>query len=128
LLEPTTIYVKAVREVLHHYKVKNVVHGIAHITGGGLAENIERILPEGVEVTVDVNQWQRPAVFDWLQDLGKVETEEMYRVFNMGIGLAMIVSPFYADKVRRTIVEHGLEAEIIGSVKQGSKKVEVVNK
>lgn len=128
LLEPTTIYVKAVREVLHHYKVKNVVHGIAHITGGGLAENIERILPEGVDVTVDANQWQRPVVFDWLQELGKIETDEMYRVFNMGIGLAIIVSPYYADNVRRSIVEQGLEAEIIGSVKQGSKQVEVVNR
>ena len=127
LLRPTTIYVKAIRDVLHHYKVKNVVHGIAHITGGGLAENIERILPDGVEVTVDANEWKRPPVFDWLQELGGVATDEMYRVFNMGIGMTLIVSPYYAEKVRSMIAEHGIDAQIIGSVKAGKKQVHVVN-
>ena len=126
LIEPTTIYVKAIREVLQNYKVKNVVHGIAHITGGGLAENIERILPDNAHVTIEAKSWQRPRVFDWLQELGEVDTDEMYRVFNMGIGLAIIVSPYYADSVRRTIEQDGLEAWVIGNVSDGPKLVDLV--
>ena len=64
LITPTLIYTRALRKVLSHYKIKNVVHGIAHITGGGLAENIERITPDGLQIDVDANTWQRPAVFD----------------------------------------------------------------
>ncbi len=117
LLEPTLIYAKAIREVLNHYKVKNVVHGIAHITGGGLEENIFRILPTGLDVKIDGDSWKRPVVFDWIQKLGNVETEEMFRVFNMGIGLALIVSPYYADSIRRSLSQLGYENWIVGVVK-----------
>ena len=128
LIEPTLIYTKAIRQVLNHYKVKNVVHGIAHITGGGLEENIARITPEGLEIDIDANTWQRPPAFEWLQKLGKVETEEMYRVFNMGLGLALIVSPYYADSIRRTLEEKGHQSWVIGEVKSGTKRVTVHNK
>ena len=117
LITPTLIYTRALRKVLSHYKIKNVVHGIAHITGGGLAENIERITPDGLQIDVDANTWQRPAVFDWMQGLGKVETDEMYRVFNMGIGIAMIVSPYYADKICRMLNQEGHPCRAIGEVK-----------
>ena len=103
LLEPTLIYANAVRDVLNHYKVKNVVHGIAHITGGGLAENVERITPAGVEIMIDAASWEQPTVFAWLYDLAQVTLEEMYRVFNMGIGLVLIASPYYAESIRRMI-------------------------
>ncbi len=116
LLTPTIIYTRAIRRVLSHYKVKNVVHGIAHITGGGVAENIERILPEGIQVDIDASSWNRQPVFDWLQKLGSVDVEEMYRVFNMGLGLAVIVSPYYADNVRRMLTESGHENWLIGKV------------
>ena len=128
LLRPTTIYTKAIREVLTNYKVKNVVHGIVHVTGGGLEENIERVLPDGISVNIDGTSWDRPDVFKWLQDLGGVETQEMFRVFNMGVGLVVIVSPFYADSVRRTLCQNDLEAWIIGSVSTGPKSVVVANK
>ncbi|MDG1875583.1 MAG: phosphoribosylformylglycinamidine cyclo-ligase [Mariniblastus sp.] len=128
LIEPTLIYTKVIRQVLTHYKVKNVVHGIAHITGGGLEENIERITPEGMEIDIDANSWERPPVFDWLQKLGKVETEEMYRVFNMGLGLALIVSPYYADSICRMLEQHGHRSWVIGSVKSGTKRVTAHNK
>ena len=104
------------RKVLDHYKVKNVVHGIAHITGGGLCENIERILKPGVQVNIENGSWEVPPVFSWLQGLGKVDPGEMDRVFNMGVGIAMIVSPFYADSVRRMLTQSGLENWVIGSV------------
>ena len=128
LIEPTLIYTKAVKNVLNHYKVKNVVHGIAHITGGGLAENIERITPQGVAIELDAKKWSCPPVFDWLQEKGSVETDEMYRVFNMGIGLAMIVSPYYADSICRIIEQSGFTPQVIGSVAEGDKAVSVVNR
>ncbi len=114
LIEPTLIYASAIRDVLGHYKVKNVVHGIAHITGGGLAENIERILPAGVDIEINATTWDRPPVFDWLQKLGHVETDEMYRVFNMGVGLALVVSPYYAESISRMIEQRGFKTWQIG--------------
>jgi phosphoribosylformylglycinamidine cyclo-ligase len=132
LIEPTLIYTQAIREVLGHYKVKNVVHGIAHITGGGMEENIARITPNGLEIDIDANNWERPPVFHWLQQMGRVDTEEMYRVFNMGIGITLIVSPYYADSIRRTLGQHGLQSWVIGTVKSASdadsKRVTVHNK
>jgi phosphoribosylformylglycinamidine cyclo-ligase len=132
LLTPTLIYTKAMRQVLLHYKVKNVVHGIAHITGGGLEDNLERILPPGLDVEIDGQEWERPPVFEWLQQLGNVETEEMFRVFNMGIGLVLVVSPFYADNIRRMLTLAGHQNWQIGSVKTNvskeSKSVKVAHK
>ena len=110
------------------YKIKNVIHGIVHVTGGGIEENIERVLPDNVSVSIDGNSWIRPEVFGWLQDMGRVETEEMFRVFNMGIGLVVIVSQFYAESVKRTLCQNDLQAWIIGSVATGSKSVTVTNK
>ncbi len=128
LLTPTVIYTKAMGKVLNHYKVKNVVHGIAHITGGGIAENIERILPEGVKVNIDGSVWDRKPVYSWLQKLGSVETEEMYRVFNMGLGLALIVSPYYAEKIRAMLTAAGHENWTIGSVSSAKESsVELTN-
>ncbi|NQT11853.1 MAG: phosphoribosylformylglycinamidine cyclo-ligase, partial [Planctomycetes bacterium] len=96
LLEPTQIYVRAVRNVLGYYRVKSVVHGIAHITGGGFEENLQRILPEGIQVVIDRDAWPVPPVFKWLQRLGEIDDGEMDRVFNMGVGMVLVVSPYYA--------------------------------
>ena len=134
LIEPTVIYTKATRQILSHYKVKNVVHGIAHITGGGLEENLERVTPAGLDIEIDGSIWDRPMVFPWLQDLGKVETEEMHRVFNMGIGLVMIVSDFYADSISKMLTTAGHANWTIGEVKElpsdsdVEKRVTVFNK
>ncbi len=124
LLEPTRIYARAVRSILEHYRVKGVVHGIAHITGGGLCENLERILPEGVKVLVDRASWNPPPVFSWLQKLGEIQDGEMDRVFNMGIGLVVVVSPYYAESVRQQISGFGLENWVIGQVVEGVTGVE----
>ncbi len=123
LLTPTRIYAKAVRQVLGHYRKKSVVHGIAHITGGGLHENLERIVPEGVQVRIERGSWTVPAVFGWLAGLGEVPAEEMDRVFNMGIGLVLVVSPFYADSVRHQLADCGLESWLIGRAAAGPKGV-----
>ncbi len=102
-MTPTRIYVRPVRKVLAYYRVKNVVHGIAHITGGGLRENLERILPEGIQVVIERGSWPVPPVFTWLQRLGEVEQAEMDQVFNMGIGLVLVVAPFYAESIRHQL-------------------------
>ena len=123
LLRPTTIYTRALRGVLSHYKVKSVVHGIAHITGGGVFENLDRILPAGVGVTIDRGSWPVLPVFQWLQRLGEVDDDEMYRVFNMGIGMALVVSPYYAESIQQQLAKGGLESWIIGRAVAGNQTV-----
>ena len=118
LLTPTRIYAQAVRKVLTHYKVKNVVHGLAHITGGGLRDNLERILPAAVRAEIDPGSWPVPPVFPWLQRLGGIEDEELARVFNMGLGLVMVVSPFFAESVQRTLEDAGLPTWRIGRIEE----------
>ena len=116
LLEPTRIYVKPIRRVLGHYRKKQVVHGIAHITGGGLQENLERILPEGRSLTVHESSWDAPPVFSWLQNLGNVADEEMARVFNMGLGLALVVSEHFADSIQKQLDDEGLSNFVVGKI------------
>lgn len=123
LLAPTRIYARAVKHVLAHYTVKSVVHGIAHITGGGLFENLERILPAGARAVIHRSSWPRPAVFTWLARLGEVPEEEMERVFNMGLGLVLAVSPYYADSVRQQLDELGYETFAIGRIEAGPRGV-----
>jgi len=103
LLTPTRIYARPVRRILEYYKVKEVVHGIAHITGGGLLENVERILPEGARAQIDRDSWTVPPVFPWLQELGQIDDAEMHRVFNMGLGMVLVVSSYYANHIRETL-------------------------
>lgn len=123
LLTPTTLYARAVRSVLTHYKVKSVVHGIAHITGGGVFENLDRILPPGIGVTIDRRSWPMLPVFDWLQKLGEVDDDEMYRVFNMGLGLTLVVSPFYAESIQQQLAKIGHASWVIGRAVVGDQNV-----
>jgi phosphoribosylformylglycinamidine cyclo-ligase len=120
LLEPTRLYPRPVRSVLNHYKVKSVVHGIAHITGGGLHENLSRVLPATVDAVIDRDSWPIPPVFSWLQKLGEVEDAEMFRVFNMGIGLALVVSEYYAESIQQQFMEMGYDAWRIGRIVAGN--------
>ena len=124
LLTPTRIYAQPLRRVQQHYKVKQVIHGIAHITGGGLRENLARIVPAGVQILIQPHSWPVPPVFRWLQRLGEIEETEMERVFNMGIGMVLVVSPYYAEAVRRQIEELGIETWTIGKAVAGPQGVE----
>jgi phosphoribosylformylglycinamidine cyclo-ligase len=125
LLEPTRIYVRAIKQILHHYPVKKgVIRGLAHITGGGVVDNVPRILPPGRRVFLQRGSWPVPPVFDWLQRLGSIEGEEMDRVFNRGLGFVMIVSPFFAESVKRQLEELRFPAYIIGEVQSGAPGVE----
>jgi phosphoribosylformylglycinamidine cyclo-ligase len=124
LLEPTRIYVRAVKTVYRHYRVKRIVHGIAHITGGGLVDNPPRILPEDCAIRLRRGSWPVPQVFPWLQRLGAVDHAEMDRVFNMGIGLILVVAEFYADAiVRHFNLKARTPAWIIGEVVPGERTV-----
>jgi phosphoribosylformylglycinamidine cyclo-ligase len=116
LLEPTRLYARAVKAVLGHYRIKHVVHGIAHITGGGLAENLGRIVPDTVQVVINRGSWAMPPVFPWLQDLGRVASDEMDRVFNMGVGLVLVVRPHFADSIRQQVTDLGHDSWLIGTV------------
>src|SRR5687768_16295485 len=96
LLAPTRIYVKPLLSLMRELRIK----GMAHITGGGLVENVPRILPPRVEARLDANSWPRPAIFNWLQQQGRVADAEMHRVFNCGIGMAVIVAAGDADRAQ----------------------------
>ena len=116
LLEPTRLYAKPVKAVLAHYRVKHVVHGIAHITGGGLVENLARIVPPHVQVRLERGTWHVPPVFPWVQRLGDIEAAEMERVFNMGVGMVLVVSPHFADSIQKQLADLGLESWKLGRV------------
>jgi len=119
LLKPTRIYVRSVRSVLHHYRVKGVVHGLAHITGGGLVENVPRVLGPRCVARLDKGSWPRPPIFALVQRLGGIDEAEMFRVFNMGIGMVVIVSPYYADAVARRLEHGGDRVTVIGEIARG---------
>ena len=118
LLAPTRIYAQPIRVILKHYIRKNVLHGVAHITGGGLEENLQRILPAGVRARIEADSWHVPPVFNWLQQLGGIDDAEMARVFNMGVGLVLIVSQHFAESIQRILADAGLENWRIGSIEE----------
>jgi phosphoribosylformylglycinamidine cyclo-ligase len=123
-LEPTAIYTRAIRSVQNHYQVKQVIHGLAHITGGGLEENIDRILPKNVDARIEVGSWEIPAIFQWLQNTGGVANSEMRRVFNMGIGLCVIASDYYAASIQSKIESAGFTCQAIGTIVPGTGSVQ----
>lgn len=113
-LEPTRIYVKQVLNVMKQVTIK----GMAHITGGGLLENIPRVLPENTQCVIERNSWKRPAIFDWLQENGNIDSHEMHRVFNNGIGMAVIVAAEDADKAKAAFEAEGETVYVIGKIEQ----------
>ncbi len=123
LLEPTRIYVRQIVKLLRKYKVKKVVSGMSHITGGGLAGNVCRSLNDSVDATIHLDRWEIPAIFGFLQKHGNIETEEMYRVFNMGIGYVLAVRPAFADSIVAHLKQSGEHAVVVGEVTKGSGKV-----
>src|ERR1700678_4252465 len=119
LMAPTRIYVKPLLELIAQLPV----HGLSHITGGGLLENIPRVVPEGLEVVLERKSWRREAVFDWLQRQGQVADAEMYRVFNCGIGMTIQVAAADAQRAIGLLREMGVEALVIGEVRAGTRGV-----
>jgi len=123
LLSPTRIYVSSVLAVLDHYKVKRVVKAMAHITGGGLPGNLPRVLPEGLTVRIKRNSWQADPIFKLIASRGPVDTVEMSRVFNMGVGFVMIVSPNFAKPVMAHLRQAGERCWELGKVRKGGPEI-----
>ena len=92
------------------------IYGIAHITGGGLVENLARIVPDRVQIRLERGSWQVPGVFPWVQKLGDIAADEMERVFNMGVGMVLVVAPHFADSVQKQLADCGHESWKIGTV------------
>ncbi len=118
VLRPTRIYVRPVLELLRTYKRKRVVRAMAHITGGGIEGNLTRVLPDHCSVVVSRKSWPVPPIFQLLQAAG-VERDEMFRVFNMGIGFVLIVRPAFALSVMRQLAKRGEQVYRIGVVRRG---------
>lgn len=112
LLAPTRIYVKSLLAL--HKKVN--IHALSHITGGGLLENIPRVLPDFVNAVIDADSWQRPVIFDWLQEQGNIIDEEMYRTFNNGIGMVICVAESDVEQTMTLLTESGETATRIGHI------------
>ncbi|MBD3427239.1 MAG: phosphoribosylformylglycinamidine cyclo-ligase [Candidatus Omnitrophica bacterium] len=121
LLKPTTIYVKPVLELVR----RSSVNGIVHITGGGFYDNIPRVLPEGAKAVIDRGSWKAPRVYDLLRDNADIPEKELYRTFNMGIGMTLILSQKEVAKAQRLIKKHGLKSWIIGDIVKGDREVEI---
>ncbi|PXX97587.1 phosphoribosylformylglycinamidine cyclo-ligase [Halomonas sp. LBP4] len=114
LLAPTRIYVKPLLSLIRESGV--AVHALSHITGGGLLENIPRVLPDGLAARLDVSSWSRPAVFDWLRQQGNVDAHEMHRVLNCGIGMVVVVPADQADQARAHLQAQGETVYRIGEI------------
>jgi phosphoribosylformylglycinamidine cyclo-ligase len=122
LLAPTKIYVKPVLALMQRLSVK----GLAHITGGGITENIPRVLPEGLDAKIDTSTWQQGPVFDFLQEHGNIETREMRRTFNCGVGMVVVVNAEDADRAIAILDENGEFAWRIGRIVAGNQEVAYV--
>ncbi len=123
LLKPTRIYVRPVVKLLSQYKVKRIVHGMAHITGGGLVGNIPRVLPKDCNAAIKKSSWPVPKIFTFLQKTGPVEEEEMFRVFNMGIGFVLIVAEDFANSIKKKLTRYGEKVYRIGRITTGTGNV-----
>ena len=95
------------------------IHALAHITGGGITENIPRVIPAGLEVQLSAKAWERPEVFGWLQKTGNISAQEMYKTFNCGIGMTITLAAEHVDKALRTLRDHGEHPVVIGEIRRG---------
>ncbi|QPR29606.1 phosphoribosylformylglycinamidine cyclo-ligase [Edwardsiella hoshinae] len=125
LLAPTKIYVTACLDLIAHHPV----HALAHLTGGGFWENIPRVLPAGSKAVIDENSWQWPAIFDWLQQAGNVSRHEMYRTFNCGVGMVIVLPQSDVEHALMRLTQQGEQAWLLGHIAeaQGDEpRVEIV--
>ena len=120
-MKPTRIYVKSILTLLESIKV----NAIAHITGGGLPGNLPRVLPDNCKAVINTKSWQWPAVFSWLQDGGNIETSEMYRTFNCGVGMVLAVPSDAANQAIALLEQAGETAWQIGEITSHTGPAEV---
>ncbi|MFV9511474.1 phosphoribosylformylglycinamidine cyclo-ligase [Tepidibacillus sp. LV47] len=123
LLKPTRIYVKTILNMLKEVSIK----GMIHITGGGFIENIPRIIPKGLQANIQLGSWEIPPIFSFLQKLGELKQEELYRTFNMGIGFILVVAKEEKEKVLHLAEQLGEKAYIIGEIVKGDQEVKLLS-
>ncbi len=123
-LVPTNLYPKVILNILKNYKINS----ISHITGGGLLENLPRSVPKHLSVEIDSQSWQMPEVFEWLKNEGKILQHDMYRIFNCGIGMVLIVNKEYVNDILKEISSNKLDGYVIGEVKDKTQKESVIFK
>ena len=123
-LVPTNLYPKVILNILKNYKINS----ISHITGGGLLENLPRSVPKHLSVEIDSQSWQMPEMFEWLKNEGKILQHDMYRIFNCGIGMVLIVNKEYVNDILKEISSNKLDGYVIGEVKDKTQKESVIFK
>ncbi|WP_444894809.1 phosphoribosylformylglycinamidine cyclo-ligase [Microbulbifer sp. SSSA005] len=124
LMAPTRIYVKNLLQLMKTFQV----NALSHITGGGLLENLPRVLPEGCSARIDVTSWEMPPVFNWLRDAGNIDSREMYRTFNCGVGMVICVPAEQSESVLSALKQMGEDAFVVGTIedaKEGAEAVEL---
>jgi len=125
LLKPTRIYARAIGDLRACYRVKRIPAAIANITGGGLPDNVERVLPQNCAARIKKGAWPVPPVFPLIQRLGNIDEKEMFHTFNMGIGMVLVAAPYYADAVMRRLKRAGETAFPIGEIRHGRRDVSI---
>jgi phosphoribosylformylglycinamidine cyclo-ligase len=125
LLTPTRLYADPIVKLQRQYRVKNVISGMAHITGSGIGGNLCRALPQDLDAVIDLNSWERPPIFGFLQEHGGISDEEMYRVFNLGIGYCVIVRPKFAESIAEHLTKLGERVFQIGVIAKGKGEVRI---
>ncbi len=123
LLEPTRLYAPIINDIIGDDKIK--VRGIANITGGGFYDNINRIIPDNMDAVIEKESWEVPPVFKYLRHLGNVPEDEMFHVFNMGIGMVLIISPDSLEKVKKSVRKKGEDIVLLGEVSPGKGTVQI---
>lgn len=126
LLAPTRLYPRSVAKLLKAHPAKKVVRALANVTGGGIVENLPRVIPKGLAVEIAEGSWELPPIFPYLQKLGDVPRDEMYRVFNMGVGMLAVVPPKATSAVLRTLGKAGEKAWVVGTVVKGDGEVKIL--
>jgi phosphoribosylformylglycinamidine cyclo-ligase len=122
LLEPTKIYVKSVLALQDQIKIK----ALSHITGGGLIENLPRVMPENMQANIDGQSWEMPAIFKWLQQNGNIQQREMYRTFNCGIGMVLVIAEQDAEQAKSILTDLGEEVIVLGNMSEKTAEEQVV--
>ena len=115
LLKPTTLYVSLVKALLSNEVPLN---GMAHITGGGLPENLPRCVPKGLQASIDTQTWQKPEIFKWLQEVGDIPESDLWNTFNLGVGFCLVVSAETADQALQVCRDNGFESWIMGRIEE----------
>lgn len=121
-LEPTRLYVNTVLDILNDYKV----YAMTHITGGGFYENIPRALPNGVTAKINTQSYEVPKIFNWLQQQGNIPINEMYNIFNMGIGYTLVIDEHNSESIINIAKNHNIDAYVIGEIVEGNEPIEIV--